>query len=72
MIATANLTIVLLINCKTVHKHYRTSFQHSKVLSNYTYELKDFKKTVQGEVALATLTINYKATMRNEQFDVTS
>ncbi len=47
-------------------------FAAFKVLSNYIYELKDFKDTVLGEVALATFTINYKATMRNEQFDVTS
>ena len=47
-------------------------FSAFKVLSNYSYELKDFKDTVLGDVALATFTINYKANMRNEQFDVTS
>jgi ketosteroid isomerase-like protein len=50
----------------------KNEFSAFKVLSNYTYALKDFKDTVLGEVALATFTINYKATMRNEQFDVTS
>ena len=50
----------------------QNEFTAFKVLSNYTYELKDFKATVLGEAALATFTINYKATMRNEQFDVTS
>ena len=50
----------------------QNEFAAFKVLSNYTYELKDFKDTVLGEAALATFTINYKATMRNEQFDVTS
>ncbi len=50
----------------------QNEFTAFKVLSNYTYELKDFKANVLGEAALATFTINYKATMRNEQFDVTS
>ncbi len=50
----------------------QNEFSAFKVLSNYSYELKDFKDAVLGEVALATFTINYKANMRNEQFDVTS
>jgi ketosteroid isomerase-like protein len=50
----------------------QNEFAAFKVLSNYTYELKDFKGTVLGEAALATFTINYKATMRNEQSNVTS
>jgi len=50
----------------------QNEFAAFKVLSNYTYELKDFKDTVLGEVALATFTIHYQANMRNEQFDVTS
>ena len=50
----------------------QNEFTAFKVLSNYTYELKDFKDTVLGEVALATFTIHYQANMRNEQFDVTS
>ena len=50
----------------------KNEFAAFKVLSNYTYELKDFKDTVLGEVALATFTIHYQANMRNEQFDVTS
>ena len=50
----------------------QNEFTAFKVLSNYTYEIKDFKAIVLGEAALATFTINYKATMRNQQFDVTS
>jgi len=43
-----------------------------KVLSNYTYELTDFKANVMGDVAVATFTINYQGTMRDQQFNVTS
>ena len=50
----------------------QNEFTAFKVLSNYTYALKDFKAIVLGEAALATFTINYKAIMRNQQFDVTS
>ena len=50
----------------------KNEFSAFKVLSNYTYELKDFKDTVMGDVALATFTIHYHANMRNQQFDVTS
>jgi ketosteroid isomerase-like protein len=50
----------------------KNEFSAFKVLSNYTYELKDFKDTVLGEAALATFTIHYQANMRNQQFDVTS
>ena len=50
----------------------QNEFSAFKVLSNYTYELKDFKATVLSEVALATFTIHYQANMRNQQFDVTS
>ena len=50
----------------------QNEFSAFKVLSNYTYELKDFKANVIGDVALASFIIHYKATMRNEQFDVTS
>jgi ketosteroid isomerase-like protein len=47
-------------------------FSAFKVLSNYTYELKDFKVNVFGDLAVATFTMHYQGTMRNEQFDVTS
>jgi ketosteroid isomerase-like protein len=43
-----------------------------KVLSNYTYELTDFKANVMGDVAVATFTIHYQGTMRDQQFNVTS
>ena len=47
-------------------------FSAFKVLSNYTYELKDFKINVLGDLAIATFTMHYQGTMRNEQFNVTS
>jgi ketosteroid isomerase-like protein len=43
-----------------------------KVLSNYTYELTDFKANVIGDVAIATFTVHYQGTMRDQQFNVTS
>lgn len=50
----------------------QNEFSAFKVLSNYTYALKDFKANVMGDVALATFIIHYQGTMRNEQLDVTS
>lgn len=50
----------------------QNEFSAFKVLSNYTYELRDFKANVMGDVALATFIIHYQGTMRDEQFDVTS
>jgi ketosteroid isomerase-like protein len=43
-----------------------------KVLSNYSYELKDFEANVFGDVAVATFTLHYQGTMRNNPFNVTS
>lgn len=47
-------------------------FSAFKVMSNYTYEIRDFKSNVFDNSAIATFTLNYKTTMRNQQFDVTS
>ena len=47
-------------------------FSAFKVMSSYTYELKDLKTTVLGDAAAATFTVHYTASMRNQQFDVTS
>lgn len=47
-------------------------FSAFKVLLGYTYEVKDFKATVLGDVALATYTIHYQATMNKDQYDVIS
>ncbi|HTY73950.1 MAG TPA: nuclear transport factor 2 family protein [Candidatus Nanoarchaeia archaeon] len=43
-----------------------------KVLSGYTYELRDFKANMIGDVAVATFTIHYQAIMNKEQYDITS
>jgi ketosteroid isomerase-like protein len=43
-----------------------------KVLSSYTYELTDFKANIIEDVAVATFTIHYQGTMRDQQFNVTS
>ena len=43
-----------------------------QVLSNYAYELTDFKANIIGDMAVATFTMHYQGTMRNQQFNVTS
>lgn len=47
-------------------------FSAFKVLSNYTYEVKDFKSNVLGDVAVATFTLHYQAIVNKEQYDITS
>ena len=43
-----------------------------KVMSSYSYELKDFEANVFGNAAVATFTIHYQGQMRNRPFDVNS
>jgi ketosteroid isomerase-like protein len=43
-----------------------------KVLSNYSYEMKDFEVRVIGSVAVATFSLHYQCEMRNRSFNVTS
>jgi len=50
----------------------KNEFSAFKVMSNYTYELKDLKTTILNGSAIATFTVHYRASMRNQQFDVTS
>ncbi len=50
----------------------QNEFSAFKVLSNYTYEVNDFKANLLGDVAVATFTLHYQATMRNRQFNFTS
>ena len=50
----------------------QNEFSAFKVLSNYTYELRDFKANALRDLAIATFTIHYQGTMRNQQFNVTS
>jgi ketosteroid isomerase-like protein len=53
-------------------KALENEFSAFKVLSNYSYEMKDFKVDVIGDSAIATFTIHYQGQMRNRPFDVTS
>jgi hypothetical protein len=43
-----------------------------KVMSSYSYELRDFQANILGNMAIATFIIHYQAVMRNRTFDVTS
>ena len=53
-------------------KALENEFGAFKVLSNYSYELKDFEANVFGDTAVATFTIHYQGQIRNRPFDVTS
>jgi len=50
----------------------QNEFEAFKVLSDYSYELKDFKANITGDLAIATFTLHYQGRMRNMSFDVTS
>lgn len=50
----------------------KNEFSAFKVLSNYTYEIKDLKTNVLGDAAIATFIIHYQAMIRDQKFDVTS
>jgi ketosteroid isomerase-like protein len=43
-----------------------------KVLSNYSYQLKDFEANVLGDIAVATFNMHYQGVTRNRPFEVTS
>jgi len=53
-------------------KALENEFAAFKVLSNYSYEIKDFEANILGDTAIATFTMHYQATMRNRPFNVTS
>ncbi len=53
-------------------KALENEFDAFKVMSSYTYELRDFQANILGNTAIATFTIHYRAVMRNRTFDVTS
>jgi ketosteroid isomerase-like protein len=50
----------------------KNEFGAFKVLSNYSYELKDFEATVLGDVAVATFHIHYQGVIRDKPFEITS
>jgi len=53
-------------------KALENEFGAFKVLSNYSYELKDFRADIFGDTAIATFIIHYHAVLRNAPYDVTS
>jgi ketosteroid isomerase-like protein len=53
-------------------KALENEFGAFKVMSNYTYELKDFEANVFGDAAVATFTIHYQGQIRNRPFDMNS
>jgi len=53
-------------------KAMENEFAAFKVMSNYSYELKDFEANVFGDVAVATFTIHYQGQIRNRPFDMNS
>ncbi len=50
----------------------KNEFGAFKVLSNYSYELKDFETNALGNTAVATYLIHYQGVIRDKPFDVTS
>jgi ketosteroid isomerase-like protein len=50
----------------------QNEFGAFKVLSSYSYEIRDFETNVLGDVALATFYVHYRGVIRNRPFDVTS
>jgi ketosteroid isomerase-like protein len=53
-------------------KALENEFDAFKVMSSYTYELRDFQANILGNTAIATFIIHYRAVMRDRTFDVTS
>jgi len=53
-------------------KALENEFDAFKVMSSYSYELRDFQANILGNTAIATFIIHYQAVMRNRAFDVTS
>jgi ketosteroid isomerase-like protein len=43
-----------------------------KVLSNYSYELRNFEVNIVGDIAIATFYLHYQGTIRNRPFDINS
>jgi ketosteroid isomerase-like protein len=50
----------------------KNEFGAFKVLSNYSYDLKDFKANVFGNVAVATFRLHYQGEIRNRRFEINS
>jgi ketosteroid isomerase-like protein len=50
----------------------KNEFGAFKVLSNYSYELKDFKVNAFGDIAIAAFHLHYQGEIRNRRFDINS
>jgi ketosteroid isomerase-like protein len=50
----------------------KNEFGAFKVLSNYSYELKNFEATALGDVAVATFHLHYQGVIRDKPFEITS
>jgi hypothetical protein len=50
----------------------KNEFGAFKVLSNYSYDLKDFKANVLGDVAVATFHLHYRGEIRSRRFEINS
>lgn len=50
----------------------KNEFGAFKVLSNYSYEIKDFETNIIGNTAIATFVIHYSGVIRDKPFEVTS
>ena len=53
-------------------KALENEFDAFKVMSSYTYDLRDFQVNILGNTAIATFIIHYRTVMRDRTFDVTS
>lgn len=50
----------------------KNEFNALKILTDYTYETKDLKVTIYGDVALVTFYIRYQGKLRDRPFNVVS
>ena len=50
----------------------KNEFDAFKVLSSYSYEIKDFKVNIYQDIAIATFHIRYFGEIRNKRFEVVS
>jgi hypothetical protein len=72
MNATASLTIWPPFTRQEAAEALNNEFGAFKVLSNYSYAIKDFETNVLGDTAIATFVIHYSGVIRDKPFEVTS
>ena len=59
-------------NRQTGDEAIKNEFGAFKVLSNYNYDLKDFKADIIGDTVIATFLLHYSGAMRRKPFEVYS